>query len=124
MITQYLELYSVDGPRWKDINSLVSYFGWESMVGQTTADYLDAEGVAPKFSRELVEAATRVNYAQNVDAIHAIEGLCSMAATGAAGVQGGNFQLFENFLEASGAKVMLNTNVSRSQLRPKSALKE
>jgi len=38
-----------------------------------------------------------------------------MAATGANGILGGNFQIFEHFLNRSGAKVYLNTAVSFSR---------
>jgi prenylcysteine oxidase/farnesylcysteine lyase len=34
-----------------------------------------------------------------------------MAATGASGIAGGNFQIFEQFLNRSGANVYLNTPV-------------
>jgi hypothetical protein len=34
------------------------------MLSQTTSEYLDAHGVSEKYSREMVEAATRVNYGQ------------------------------------------------------------
>jgi len=59
-----------------------------------------------------VEAATRVNYAQNVDEIHALEGACAMAGTGASGIAGGNFQIFEKFLNLSGANIYLSTPVT------------
>lgn len=59
-----------------------------------------------------MEAATRVNYAQNVNSIHALEGLCSLAAAGASSVKGGNYQIFEQFLERSGASVHLNTTTT------------
>lgn len=38
-----------------------------------------------------------------------------MAATGASGIQGGNFQIFEQFLNRSGANVYLDTAVSLSK---------
>jgi prenylcysteine oxidase / farnesylcysteine lyase len=53
---------------------------------------------------------------QNVDHIHALEGLCSMATNSASGIKGGNFKIFEQFLEHSGANVHLNTAVSYTQL--------
>lgn len=48
---------------------------------------------------------------QNVDTIHALEGACSMAADKATAIKGGNYQLFEKFLEHSNATVHLNTTV-------------
>lgn len=40
-------------------------------------------------------------------------GTVSMATDGAVGIEGGNFQVFENFLKRSGASVHLNTKVNR-----------
>lgn len=51
------------------------------------------------------------HYKQNIDQIHALEGMVSQAANGASGVQRGNYQIFEQFLAHSNAKVHLNTTV-------------
>ncbi|KAF8656393.1 hypothetical protein AX16_002578 [Volvariella volvacea WC 439] len=112
MISQYLTLYTPSTPIWNNISQLRDDFKWQSLTGSKTSEYLRGQGVSDPFIFEFVEAATRVNYGQNVDAIHALEGACSMAATGAAGIVGGNFQMFEKFLEHSGAHVYLNTKVT------------
>lgn len=39
-------------------------------------------------------------------------GAVGLAATGAVGIKGGNFLVFEQFLKRSGANVHLNTTVS------------
>jgi prenylcysteine oxidase / farnesylcysteine lyase len=105
--------------------------GWVDLISNSTADYFVAKGVSKKYTNELIEAGTRVNYGQvsfapfliaqpphrlkqNVLDIHALEGAASLAASYASGVRGGNFQIFENFLNRSGAKVHLNTRVSSS----------
>lgn len=49
---------------------------------------------------------------QNIDDIHAVGALVSMAANGAYGVKGGNFKIFERFIDASKAKLHLNSTVS------------
>lgn len=76
MIDQFVQLYSPDAPKWENISSLASSFEWTDMLAQTTSEYLDTHGISPKFTRELVEAATRVNYGQDADEIHALEGAC------------------------------------------------
>lgn len=114
MIEQFIQLYTPEAPRWDTISSLASSFGWTDMVAQTTSEYLETHGVSPKFTREFVEAATRVNYGQNVDRIHALEGACSMAATGASSIKGGNYQIFQQFLIRSKANLFLNTTVRSS----------
>lgn len=81
------------------------------MTSNTTAKFFASQGVSLTYIEEVIEAATRVNYGQNVDAIHGLEGACSMAAEDASGIAGGNFQLFEQFLKRSGANIFLNTPV-------------
>lgn len=49
---------------------------------------------------------------QNVDGIHALEAACSLAADGGVSVNGGNWLIFEQFVERSGARVFLKTEVS------------
>ncbi|KAJ7139742.1 Prenylcysteine lyase-domain-containing protein [Mycena epipterygia] len=111
MINKFLTLYSSETPKWDNITHLSSSLGWTELVTQSTAEYLKSEGVSDKFISELVEASTRVNYGQNADEIHALEGACSLAPTGASAVEGGNFQVFEQFLKHSKANVYLNTSV-------------
>jgi len=118
MVKQFVELYTLESPKWDNVSSLAEAFGWTDLVGQSTSEYFESHGVTSKYTRELVEAATRVNYGQNVDDIHSLAGACSMATEGAVGVQGGNFQIFEQFLYRSGAKVFLDTTVFK--ITPKS----
>ncbi|KDN34630.1 hypothetical protein RSAG8_12292, partial [Rhizoctonia solani AG-8 WAC10335] len=80
--------------------------------------YLTDNGVNLLFVHELVEAATRVNYGQNVDDIHALEGMVSMAANGAHSVAGGNWRVFERWVKESGAKVHLGTTVQQLRQGP------
>ncbi|KAL0950720.1 hypothetical protein HGRIS_007496 [Hohenbuehelia grisea] len=112
MMQKFLTLYTPEAPTWDNLSHLAEELGWTDLVNQTTDQFLQAAGVSSKFTHELVEAATRVNYGQNVDAIHALEGACSMADSGAVGIKGGNFLIFEQFLKRSGAKVHLNTTVA------------
>ncbi|KAL0580679.1 hypothetical protein V5O48_001320 [Marasmius crinis-equi] len=112
MIQDYLNLYSPDAPKWDNITTLATTLGFLDMTSSSTADFFQSNGVSAQFVNEVVEAATRVNYGQNVDKIHALEGACSLAATGAAQVKGGNWQIFQNFLNYSQATVFLNTKVT------------
>ncbi|KAG7099795.1 hypothetical protein E1B28_001607 [Marasmius oreades] len=120
MIQDYLHLYSQDAPKWDNINTLATTLGFLDMTANTTANFFEAKGVAANFVREIIEAATRVNYGQNTDSIHALEGACSLATTGAAQVSEGNYQIFQRFLNYSQATVHLNTQVTRITSRPSS----
>ncbi len=64
MVASYLTLYAQDPPRWTDTSECVSLLGFTSQVAQTASEFLDSKGIASHWTREVVEAATRVNYAQ------------------------------------------------------------
>lgn len=112
MIKSYLTLYSPETPHWRNVADLAETFGWWTLLQSTTSEYFVNQGISELFVDEMVEAATRVNYGQNADEMHALEGTVSLAASGATSIQGGNFQLFEGFLNRSGANVHLRTPVT------------
>lgn len=84
------------------------------LIGDTTTtgeELMRANGIEGKFGIEVVQASTRVNYAQNLAYIHGLEAMVCMATNGAMSVQGGNWRIFEKMLKASGATVLLQTEV-------------
>lgn len=80
-------------------------------TGSTGVQYMNMNGIDSPFIQDIVQASTRVNYAQNVDKIHGLEAMVCMATDGAMQVRGGNWQIFDGMLRASGANVLLNTSV-------------
>ncbi|KAH9914155.1 FAD/NAD(P)-binding domain-containing protein [Epithele typhae] len=119
MADKFARLYKPNTPHWTNISSVSDTLEFSPLVAQTTAEYLDLQGVNKLWSRELVEAATRVNYGQDVDKIHALEGMCSLAAYSASSVKGGNWQVFDHFLKHSKANLFRETTV-KSVLRTSS----
>lgn len=80
-----------------------------SLLSTSTRDHFVGEGVGSLYVEEVIGAASRVNYGQDVDSIHALGGLVSMIAQeGAFSVVGGNRQIFEQFVERSKAKIRLS----------------
>jgi prenylcysteine oxidase/farnesylcysteine lyase len=110
MINTYLSLYNPHAPH-TSIADVSASLNFTSLTSVTASAYLAANGVGQLFTHELVEAATRVNYGQNVDDLHALEGMVSLAANGAQSVAGGNWQIFEKWAKESGADVRLETTV-------------
>jgi prenylcysteine oxidase/farnesylcysteine lyase len=106
------ELYRPDAPRWQSVEDLSTHLGWKALTARTASEHFQVNGVSRQFTHEMIEAATRVNYGQNADDIHALGGAVSLAAENASGVKGGNFLIFENFVNASGARVALKTEAS------------
>ena len=74
--------------------------------------FLEENKIYPPFSTDIIQASTRVNYAQNLDQIHALEAMVCMAAEGAMSVHGGNWQVFDRMLKSSNNNILLNTNVN------------
>lgn len=59
-----------------------------------------------------MQPATRVNYASNLAYIHGVEAMVSFATEGAVSVSGGNWQIFDNMVQSSGAALYRNTSVT------------
>ena len=110
MVSAYLGLYEPHAPH-SSIADISASLNFTSLTSVSASDYLAANGVNSLFTHELVDAATRVNYGQNVDDIHALEGMVSLAANGAQSVIGGNWQIFDLWAKKSGANVRLETAV-------------
>ncbi|KAF8557352.1 FAD/NAD(P)-binding domain-containing protein [Imleria badia] len=122
LISRFVRLYTAESPRWDDVADLATTFEWDEMSNSTCIDHLNANGVSELFAQEMVNAATRVNYGQDVNKIHALGCMVCMAATSAVGVASGNFRIFENFLNKSDANVYLNTEVEEISRIPDSSL--
>ena len=56
---------------------MIADLGLSEEVGHSALSYLDNT----RFANEVVEAATRVNYGQDIDSIHALGALVSMAGS-------------------------------------------
>lgn len=82
------------------------------MTAATGEQYLRENGISEGFAREVVQASTRVNYAQNLEYIHGLEAMVCMATDGGArSVEGGNWRIFEAMVNASGANLRLGERV-------------
>jgi prenylcysteine oxidase / farnesylcysteine lyase len=64
MIDKFVTLYESDVPSWSSIENLIEVLDLSAMTSQTGAEYFQSHGVSRKLVTEIIEAATRVNYAQ------------------------------------------------------------
>ncbi|KAL8724747.1 MAG: hypothetical protein Q9181_006694 [Wetmoreana brouardii] len=93
------------------------------LLGATAAtgtQFLQANGISEKFGHDIVQASTRVNYAQNLDQLHGLETMVCMATDGAMAIEGGNWQIFDGMIKSSGATLLLNTSVTSVAKDPES----
>jgi prenylcysteine oxidase/farnesylcysteine lyase len=86
--------------------------GLLEVTGVTGKQFLQDKGVGDLFAREVVQASTRVNYAQNLGLIHGVEAMVCLAAEGAMAVKGGNWRIFEEMVYHSARSVHLSSQVT------------
>ncbi|PWN36762.1 uncharacterized protein FA14DRAFT_140693 [Meira miltonrushii] len=86
------------GYPWRTIEDLAKAMSFDQMVARSAGDYFYLQSVSKLFIEEIIEAATLVNYGQEVYSIHGLGGSVSLAASGATGVVGGNYKIFESML--------------------------
>ncbi|KAJ9474476.1 Prenylcys_lyase domain-containing protein [Pseudozyma hubeiensis] len=97
---------SISGYPWSTIEDLAAAINATSLVQTTGMQFFKERRVSELFIEEMVEAATRVNYAQDTDRIHGFGALVSLAASGATGVKHGNYRISEEFAWRSGARIL------------------
>ena len=81
--------YTPELASWSSISELSERLDFDDYTAQTGLTLFTSKGINPLFTKEIIDVATRVNYAQDIDAIQGLEALCSMAANGAFAVEGG-----------------------------------
>lgn len=110
-VGRFLRMYDDPVFPWRRLSETVEELGLSEYVEKTGQDVLDEGGAGGEFARHIVQASTRVNYAQNLGQIHGLEGLVCMAIEGAVAVEGGNWQIFDQMVRRSGADARFGTKV-------------
>ncbi|KAK5126452.1 hypothetical protein LTR85_010688 [Meristemomyces frigidus] len=109
---QFMEMYKEPIFPFKSLTQAVEDVGLLPATAVTGEQYMHANGIKGAFGHDIVQASTRVNYAQNLKYIHGLEAMVCMAAEGAMAVEGGNWQIFNNMIAAANATTMLETSVT------------
>lgn len=111
-VGNFLEMYKQPHFPWRSLSTVALNVGLLNSTGATGAEFLKKNSISDAFSRDIIQASTRVNYGQNLPLIHGLETMVCMATDGAHAVKGGNWQIFDSMLKKSGAEMKLNTTVS------------
>ncbi|KAL9110361.1 MAG: hypothetical protein Q9227_005092 [Pyrenula ochraceoflavens] len=114
-VGQFLQMYDKPHFPFADLSEAVANVGLLGFTSSTGRQVLDVNNIGSKFSNEIIQSATRVNYGQNLNQIHGLETMVCMATDGAMSIEGGNWQIFDRMAHASGARLRLNTTVSGIQ---------
>lgn len=118
-VATFLKLYEEPHFPFRSLSIRAFELGLAKVTGVTGQQFLADNGISPEFANDIVQAATRVNYASNLDAIHGLDTMVSMAPEGAKAVVGGNWRIFDHMVAASGANLALNTTVTALALGTK-----
>ncbi|CAO2656381.1 Nn.00g051840.m01.CDS01 [Neocucurbitaria sp. VM-36] len=111
-VGKFLNMYDEPVFPWKSLSDVVEQVGLLEVTGVTGEQYLKTNGIGDAFSKEIIQASTRVNYASNLPYIHGLETMVCMATNGAMQIEGGNWQIFANMLSSSQAAIHINTTVA------------
>ncbi|EHK43940.1 hypothetical protein TRIATDRAFT_127733 [Trichoderma atroviride IMI 206040] len=112
VVGKFLKLYEQPYFPFRSLTARTYELGLVEITGVTGEQFLAQNKIDEKFSRHIIQAATRVNYASNLAYLHGLETMVSFATDGAMSVVGGNWRIFEQMVRNSGATVYHNTTVS------------
>ncbi|KAI7253408.1 hypothetical protein KC352_g12101 [Hortaea werneckii] len=110
-IASFLTLYDSPIFPFDSLTHAAEQVGLRAATNVSGETYLRTHGIRGDFGREVVQAATRVNYAQNLRWIHGLEAMVCLAADGAVAVKGGNWRVFDRMVEDAGTARMLGSEV-------------
>lgn len=108
----FLRMYEKPVFPFRSLSETAYELGLNLITARTGSKFLEDNGVQPPFSTDIIQASTRVNYAQNLNQIHGLETMVCMAIQGQMSVVGGNWQIFDQMIKVSGATALLNTSVA------------
>lgn len=111
IVGSFVKMYAEPYFPFRSLSQVAYDLGLTRITGMVGSDYLLENQIEPPFSIDLIQASTRVNYAQNLGEIHGLEAMVCMATDGAMSVDGGNWQIFAKMVAYSGARKLLNTSV-------------
>ena len=110
-VNKFLLMYGPPFFPFASIGEVVRAIGLTA-VSTPSQSFLEENRIYAPFSSDIIQASTRVNYAQNLDQIHGLEAMVCMAADGAMSIHGGNWQIFDRMLKSSSNNVRLDTEVT------------
>ncbi|CAK4032297.1 prenylcysteine lyase [Lecanosticta acicola] len=110
-LSKFMKLYEEPYFPFKSLTQAAQEVELLAVTAATGEQYMRENGIGGLFGKEVVQASTRVNYAQNLEYIHGLEAMVCMATDGAMAVEGGNWQIFDAMVRNSGANVKLDTVV-------------
>lgn len=117
VVGKFLKMYDEPAFPFESLTQVAQDLGLLAVSAATGEQYLEENGITGPFVGDVIQASTRVNYAQNLNYIHGVEAMVSMAAENARSIRGGNWQIFDGMIRASNATAVLQTAVMSIEKR-------
>jgi prenylcysteine oxidase/farnesylcysteine lyase len=109
VIEKFVKIYDVHP--FENTSKLIEGLGLLEETRQTAAKGFSTAGVSKRFQEDVIQAAIRVNYAQDLN-IHGVLGCVAFVTNSPAyAVKGGNWQIFEALLKHSNATLQMQTRI-------------
>ncbi|KAK2014385.1 prenylcysteine oxidase [Colletotrichum eremochloae] len=118
-VATFLQLYEKPHFPFRSLTQRAFELDLLKATSVTGERFLADNEISELFAHDIIQAATRVNYASNLKHIHGLETMVSLAPEGAKQVIGGNWQIFSTMLQRSNATVQMNTSVTAIALKPR-----
>ncbi|KAK4073909.1 Prenylcys_lyase domain-containing protein [Trichoderma simmonsii] len=112
VVGKFLKLYEPPYFPFRSLTARAYELDLVKITAVTGEQFLAQHKIDESFSRHIIQAATRVNYASNLAYLHGLEAMVSFATDGAMSVNGGNWRIFDQMVKTSGAAVYHDTAVS------------
>ncbi|KAL8747502.1 MAG: hypothetical protein Q9190_000631 [Brigantiaea leucoxantha] len=119
-VGSFLKMYEPEHFPFRSLTEKAAELDLTASTALTGTQMLYTNGIGDAFAHDIVQAATRVNYAQNLEQIHGVETMVCMATDGAMGIKTGNWRIFDGMIRMSGAELHLNTSVTNITYEPHS----
>lgn len=72
---RFFDMYEEPVFPFKDLSQTAYDLGLAEITSSTGEQFLGQNGIVPPFTTDIIQASTRVNYAQNLDKIHGLEAM-------------------------------------------------
>ncbi|OBZ84934.1 Farnesylcysteine lyase [Choanephora cucurbitarum] len=113
VVQRFLTFYEAADHGFESVSDIVDQLDYKSLLNMTAEAYLKTLGINERFTYEILQSATRGNYCQDLNALHALAVMVSMEAShGTWAVEEGNYRIFEEFASRSQANIQLNTKIA------------
>ena len=117
-MSRFLKMYSRPYFPFRSLSQTARDLGLSHITSVLGTSFLKQNQIMGAFTTDIIQASTRVNYAQNIGELHGLETMVCMATDEAMSIKGGNWQIFAAMLEAAQAHLVLNNCVSSVTRQP------